>query len=63
MCITSNTVNKLKSLKFIKEPYAWLLGQTFKYLLRKNSKFEEMLENKIKELKIDFNFPIVGFVI
>ena len=61
ICIKPNTVKRLEKFKFINEPYAWLLGQTFKYLLRKNDNFEKILQSKIKELKIDFNYPIVGY--
>ena len=60
MCVSKNTNSWVKSLKFIKEPYAFLLGQTFKFILRKTKNFDKILNNKIEELKIDFDFPIVG---
>ena len=60
ICLSENTIDWLKSIKFIKEPYAYLLGQTFKFILRTTKNFDKLLNNKKEELKIDFNFPIVG---
>jgi len=60
ICITPNTIKTLKKLKFIREPFAWLLGQTFKYFLKENQQFQVLLNETIKRLSIDFNLPIVG---
>ena len=59
-CLTHRTLKQLKKLKFIREPYAWLLGQTFKYILKSNENFEMLLNKSITKLGIDFNLPIVG---
>ena len=60
MCISLNTKKILRRLKFIHEPYAWLVGQTLNYFLRKNNKMDNILKQKINQLEIDFDFPIVG---
>jgi hypothetical protein len=60
ICISPDIVKTLRKLKFIREPYAWLLGQTFKYFLKANQNFENLLNETVTKLKIDFNVPIVG---
>ena len=60
ICITSTIIEQLKMLKFIQQPFAWLLGQTFKYFLKPNENFENLINETYKRLKIDFDFPIVG---
>jgi hypothetical protein len=59
-CLTHRTIKQLTNLKFIREPYAWLLGQTFKYILKSNENFGMLLNKTITRLEIDFNHPIVG---
>jgi hypothetical protein len=61
ICITPNTIKQLKALRFIREPYAWLLGQTFKFFLKENRFFQLKLNEAIERLKIDFKRPIVGY--
>ncbi len=60
ICISPDIIKKLRELKFIREPYAWFLGQTFKYFLKPTPDFSLMLNMTIERLKIDFNSPIVG---
>jgi hypothetical protein len=60
ICISPDITKKLEELKFIREPYAWFLGQTFKYFLRPSPGFSLMFKTTIERLKIDFNSPIVG---
>ena len=50
----------LESLGFINEPYAWLMGQAFKYMLKTKQKFDILLGEYINGLDIDFDQPIVG---
>ena len=59
-CLTKTTLDEMQSLDFVKEPYAWLMGQAFKYLLEKNQNFDKILKETIKGLNIDFNYPIAG---
>ena len=62
-CFTNETNDDMKALsEFIKEPFAWLLGQSFKYLLNKTKHFDTLLSSAVSNLKIDFNFPIVGYL-
>jgi len=62
-CFKKQTYDTIKVMaEFVKEPFAWLLGQSYKYLLNGNKHFDELLNEAIKGLKIDFNFPIVGYL-
>ena len=60
LCVSKNILSLLTSIKFIKEPYAWFLGQTLQHLLIKTEYFNQFLKRKINELQINFDFPIVG---
>jgi len=61
-CLSKQIRNELESnLSFITEPYAWLMGQAFKYMLKTTPYFNELLEEYLRELKIDFDLPIVGY--
>ena len=61
-CITKETNDNIRQVaEFVKEPFAWLLGQSFKYLLDGTKHFDGLLNEAINELKINFNFPIVGY--
>ncbi len=63
-CITKETNDNIREVaEFVKEPFAWLLGQSFKYLLNGTKHFDGLLNEAINDLKIDFNFPIVGYCI
>ena len=60
-CLKNETNKDIKALsEFIREPFAWLLGQSFKYLLNTTAHFETLFNNSVHDLKIDFNYPIVG---
>ena len=59
-CLSKETKNEMKSLNFLSEPYAWLLGKTFSLMLKKSLLFEILLDEHIRELNIDFDQPIVG---
>jgi hypothetical protein len=61
-CLKNETNNDIEALsEFIKEPFAWLLGQSFKYLLNTTAHFDTLFKNSLRDLKIDFNYPIVGY--
>jgi len=61
-CLSKQIRNELESnLSFITEPYAWLMGQAFKYMLKTTPYFNGLLEEYLRELKIDFDLPIVGY--
>jgi len=63
-CLKNETNNDIKALsEFIKEPFAWLLGQSFKYLLDTTAHYDTLFQNSLHDLKIDFNYPIVGYFI
>jgi hypothetical protein len=63
-CLKNETNNDIRALsEFIKEPFAWLLGQSFKYLLDTTTHFDTLFQNSLHDLKIDFNYPIVGYFI
>ena len=63
-CITKETNDNIRQVaEFVKEPFAWLLGQSFKYLLNGTKLFDGLLNEAISGLKIDFNLPIVGYSI
>ncbi len=57
---TTNSIKKIA--EFVKEPYAWLIGQAFKYILKPNTNFENLLMKTIENLNINFNHPIVGYL-
>ena len=59
-CHSKTLLNDIESLHFVKEPYAWLMGQAFKYLLEKNKNFEKIFQDTISGLNIDFSHPITG---
>ncbi len=59
-CLSPATLGKLKELSFIKEPYAWLVGQTLKHFLKPTSHFERLLNQTLQRLSINFEYPIVG---
>ena len=59
-CLSRETKMLLESLGFINEPYAWLMGQALKYMLKTKQKFDILLGEYINGLDIDFDQPIVG---
>ena len=62
-CFTKETSDEIKAMsEFIKEPFAWLLGQSFKYLFHTTKYFDTLLKNSLRDMKIDFNYPIVGYL-
>ena len=50
----------MKSLNFLSEPYAWLMGKAFNFMLKETQMFANLLDEYIRELKIDFDQPLVG---
>ncbi len=59
-CLSKELLNQMKSLNFITEPYAWLMGRVFKYMLKTNGLIDSLFEEHVRELKIDFDQPLVG---
>ena len=59
-CLSKELLNQIKSLNFITEPYAWLMGRVFKYMLKTNGLIDSLFEEHVRELKIDFDQPLVG---
>ncbi len=59
-CLTKETINDMKSLSFINEPYAWLMGQVFRYMLVTNENFDNLLEEHCRVMGLDFDLPLVG---
>ena len=61
-CLTKETINDLETLGYINEPYAWLMGQVFKYMLETRENFDNLLGEQCKEMGLDFDLPLVGYV-
>jgi len=59
-CLSKGFIEKVRSLTWIQEPFAWVHGQFFKYLFRETDYLNQYFDDYVKSINLNLSLPFVG---